>query len=70
MTRELFIVALISLLPLLIFSQGIQKMDIYKYIDVINGPPPSPAADSLYIADIIKYVMDTLFYGGGEISNI
>jgi hypothetical protein len=70
MTRKLFIIALIILMPTLLFPQSTQTLDIYKYVDVINGPPPNPAADSLYIADIIKYIRDTLFLGGGEISNI
>jgi len=70
MTRRLFTLALIGLLPILLYPQGTQTLEIYKYVDVQGGPPPGPVADSLYVADIINYIRDTLFLGGGEISNI
>jgi gliding motility-associated-like protein len=70
MTRKLFIIALLGLLPVILYPQSGQTLDIYKFVDVQNGPPPSPAADSLYVADIVNYIRDTLLLGGGEISNI
>jgi gliding motility-associated-like protein len=70
MIRKLFIIALIGLLPTLLSAQSTQMMEIYKYMEVNSGPPPTPGEDSLFVADIIKYIKDTLFLGGGEISNI
>ncbi len=55
---------MIILLPSLIYPQIIPPMDIYKYVDDI-----SPVPDSVYLADIINYIKDTLLLGGGEISN-
>ncbi len=62
--RSLITAVIIILLPALIYSQGIQKLDIYKMVDV-----DSPVPDSIFLVDIIKWIQDTLFLGGGELSN-
>jgi len=65
MARKLIITVIAVLLPSLIYPQSTQSLDIYRYMDV-----NAPVADTGFLGDIIKYINDTLFGGGGVISNI
>jgi gliding motility-associated-like protein len=56
---------LIVLMPVFLYPQGGVKLDIYKLVN-----PDSPIPDSLFIDNIKKYINDTLFFGGGNLSNI
>lgn len=56
---------IIVLLPALVRSQSTPELDIYKMID-----PDSPGGDSAFVADIRKYIEDTLLLGGAKISDI
>lgn len=64
MVRKLITAVISVLLPTLLYPQSTQNLDIYKFMDV-NAPVP----DSLFLGDIIDYIKDTLFLGGGELSN-
>ena len=62
--RRLFTAVIILLLPTLLFSQATPELEIYKMIDV-----DSPLPDSIFLLDITKYIKDTLFFGGGKLSD-
>jgi len=48
-----------------IYSQATPDLDIYKKVDI-----DSPLPDSVFLTDVINYIRDTLFFGGGVISEI
>jgi gliding motility-associated-like protein len=64
----LFLSLIISIitfsLPVKTFSQTNPPLDIYKMVN-----PDSPLPDSLFLLDIIKYIQDTLFFGGAKLSD-
>jgi len=64
MTRKLITTVMIVLLPTLVYPQFTQDLDIYRYMNVNSSVP-----DSTFLDDIIKYIKDTLFFGGGQLSN-
>jgi gliding motility-associated-like protein len=62
--NKLTLAVIITLLPTLQYAQTNPALDIYKMIDV-----DSPLPDSLFLIDIYKYIEDTLFFGGGKLSD-
>jgi gliding motility-associated-like protein len=60
--RKLITAVIFILLPALLYPQGIQKLDIYYY--GIGGETGSQ--DTLRI---LNYIKDSLFFGGGKLSN-
>jgi gliding motility-associated-like protein len=64
LVRRFCLAVITVLLPTLLFSQGGQQLNIYKMVN-----PDSPVPDSIFLTEIINYIKDTLFFGGGQLSN-
>jgi gliding motility-associated-like protein len=62
--KKISLAVIILLLPTLQYGQTNPRLDIYKMVDV-----DSPLPDSLFLIDIYKYIEDTLFFGGGKLSD-
>ncbi len=64
--RRILLVTIITfILPTGLLSQSLQNLEIYRFFDV-----NSPTADTGFLGDIKRYIEDTLYFGGGKLSNV
>lgn len=62
--KRFAIAFIMLLLPSIHYAQVTPELDIYYMVDVDSSMP-----DSIFLDDIKKYIEDTLFFGGGKLSN-